>query len=64
VLVAVGLRPDCKKEIIDLRLAANKSAAKWERFLSDLYRRGLTSNSLEMICVDGGSGLSAALPTV
>lgn len=64
VLVALGLRPDNKKEIIDFRLAASESAAQWEGFLTDLYRRGLTGKGLDMICVDGGSGLLAALPTV
>jgi len=64
VLVALGLRADGKKEIIDFRLAGSESAAEWERFLTDLYRRGLTGEGLEMICVDGGSGLLAALPTV
>ena len=63
VLVALGLRPDGKKEVIDFRLAQSESAAEWERFLGDLIRRGLTGDSLEMICVDGGSGLLAALPT-
>jgi len=64
VLVALGLRHDGKKEIIDFRLAASESAAEWEKFLADLYRRGLTGEGLDMICVDGGSGLLAALPTV
>jgi putative transposase len=64
VLVALGLRPDGKKEIIDFRLAGSESAVEWERFLSDLYRRGLTGEGLDMICVDGGCGLLAALPTV
>jgi len=63
VLVALGLMPDGKKEIIDFRLAQSESAAEWERFLGDLIRRGLIGDSLEMICVDGGSGLLAALPT-
>lgn len=63
VLVALGLRPDGKKEIIDFRLAGSESAAQWEQFLTDLYRRGLTGEGLDMICVDGGSGLLAALPT-
>lgn len=62
VLVALGLRPDGKKEIIDFRLAGSESAAQWEQFLTDLYRRGLTGEGLDMICVDGGSGLLAALP--
>jgi transposase-like protein len=63
VLVALGLRPDGKKEVIDFRLAASESAAEWERFLGDLIRRGLTGDTLEMVCVDGGGGLLAALPT-
>src|SRR5437899_9188499 len=63
VLVALGLRRDGKKEVIDFRLAASESAAEWERFLGDLIRRGLVGDGLEMICVDGGSGLIAALPT-
>ena len=63
VLVALGLRRDGKKEVIDFRLAQSESAAEWERFLGDLIRRGLVGERLEMICVDGGSGLLAALPT-
>jgi putative transposase len=64
VLVALGLRHDGKKEVIDFRLAASESAAEWEKFLADLYRRGLTGEGLDMICVDGGCGLLAALPRV
>ncbi|MGH9692973.1 MAG: IS256 family transposase [Bryobacteraceae bacterium] len=64
VLVALGLRHDGKKEIIDFRLAGSESAAEWEHFLTDLYRRGLTGEGLDMICVDGGKGLLAALPIV
>lgn len=64
VLVALGLRPDGKKEVIDFHLAGSESAVKWERFLTGLYRRGLTGNGLDMICVDGGKGLQAALPQV
>jgi putative transposase len=63
VLVALGLRPDGKKEVVDFRLATAESAAQWEQFLGDLIRRGLTGERLEMLCVDGGSGLLAALPT-
>ena len=64
VLVALGLRPDGKKEIIDFRLATAESQVQWELFLSDLYRRGLEGRRCEMICVDGGPGLLAALPIV
>ncbi|NJM30497.1 MAG: IS256 family transposase [Rhizobiales bacterium] len=64
VLVALGLRPDGKKEVIDFHLAASESAAEWRRFLESLYRRGLEGRGLDMICVDGGPGLAAALPQV
>ena len=64
VLVALGIRPDGKKEIIDFRLAPGESTTAWEAFLNDLYRRGLTGENLELIVVDGGVGLLAALPLV
>ena len=46
------------------RLATSESAVEWERFLTDLWRRGLTGDGLEVICADGGQGLIAALPIV
>ncbi len=58
VLVALGLRPVGEKKVIDFRLAQSESAAEWERFLGDLYRRGLSGDGN---CV---AGLLAALPTV
>jgi transposase-like protein len=64
VLVALGIRPDGKKEIIDFRLAPGESTIAWESFLNDLYRRGLTGNNVKLIVVDGGAGLLAALPLV
>jgi transposase-like protein len=45
-------------------MPASESAAEWEKFLADLYRRGLTGEGLDMICVDGGKGLLAGLPSV
>ena len=60
VLVALGLRPDGKRELIDFRLAAAESTAQWAQFLGDLARRGLTGERVEMLCVDGGAGLLAA----
>lgn len=62
VLVALGIRPDQKKEIIDFRLAPGESTGAWEAFFHDLYKRGLKADKTELIVVDGGSGLLAALP--
>ena len=64
VLVALGIRPDGRKEVIDYRLARAESQVAWEFFLNSLLRRGLTGDKLEIICVDGGAGLLAALPLV
>ncbi len=64
VLVALGIRRDGRKEIIDFCRAAGESAAAWEAFLCDLYRRGLKGAGLDLIAVDGGKGLLAALSLV
>jgi len=64
VLVALGLRPDGKKEILDFVLAPAESQPAWEQFLTDLQRRGLTTAGLELVVTDGGPGLRAALPVV
>lgn len=64
VLVALGIRHDGKKEIIDFKLARSESADEWEAFLISLTRRGLTGKGTEVISVDGGSGLISAVRSV
>lgn len=64
VLVVLGVTAQGRKEIIDFRIAHAESQSAWEVFLTDLYRRGLTGEGLEMIITDGGRGLLAALPFV
>lgn len=64
VLVALGIKSDGKKEIIDFRQVYGESQSAWEAFLHDLYRRGLEGHSLKLIIIDGGKGLLAALPLV
>jgi len=64
VLVALGITSDGKKEIIDFRQVYGESQTAWEAFLHDLYRRGLEGQSLQLIIIDGGRGLLAALPLV
>lgn len=64
ILVAFGIRQDGKKEIIDFKQVQGESQSAWEGFLSDLYKRGLTGDSLKLIITDGGTGLLAALPLV
>lgn len=64
VLVALGIREDGKKEIIDFQQAASESQSAWEGFLNSLYQRGLIGSKLKLILTDGGNGLKAALPLV
>jgi transposase-like protein len=64
VLVALGIREDGRKEVLDFRLAQGESQAAWEAFLTDLYGRGLTGEGVELIVTDGGVGLLATLPIV
>jgi transposase-like protein len=64
VLVALGVLPDGKKEVIAFRQAKSESQSEWEALLNDLYMRGLKGKPLEVISVDGGKGLLAALPLV
>ena len=64
VLVALGITPEGRKEVIDFYIAPGESQGAWERFLTDLYRRGLHEADLKLIVTDGGKGLLAALPIV
>jgi transposase-like protein len=64
VLVALGIRHDGKKEVIDFRLASSESATEWESFLINLCERGLTGEHTEIISVDGGKGLISAVRSV
>jgi putative transposase len=64
MLVALGIKADGKKEIIDFYQATGESQSAWEAFLNHLHKQGLKGESLKLIVVDGGKGLLAALPLV
>ena len=64
VLVAMGITPEGKKEILDFRLARSEGEHHWEVFLTDLYNRGLKGKGLKLTVTDGGKGLINALQTV
>ena len=64
VLVAYGIRADGRRELIDYRVVRSESASEWERFLTSLYRRGLTGKQLKVITTDGSRGAIAALGVV
>ncbi len=64
MLVALGIKADGKKEIVDFRQVPGESQSAWEGFLNHLHQRGLQGRALKLIIVDGGKGLLAALPLV
>ncbi|HEY3276015.1 MAG TPA: IS256 family transposase [Syntrophorhabdaceae bacterium] len=61
VLVVLGIRYDGKKEVIDFHLAASESGSEWDRFLRNLFKRGLTGEGVKVVSVDGGKGLLSVL---
>ena len=64
VLVALGIRHDMSKEVIDFYITQSESEAEWDRFLTNLYKRELKDKGVEVMCIDGGKGLLSALKTV
>jgi putative transposase len=64
VLVAYGVLPNGKREILDYHFAHGESEAAWLEFLQGLFNRGLEGKHLQLIISDGGKGLRAALPVV
>jgi putative transposase len=64
VLVAYGITPDGHRVLLDYKIVPSESASEWERFLTDLYRRGVKGEHLRLITTDGGQGLRAALRVV
>lgn len=61
VLVAYGITAGGVKRIIDFRLANGETRVAWEKFLSNLYRRGLHGTELRLITTDGGGGVIAGV---
>jgi len=64
VLVAYGVRPDGRRQLLAFTRSLGESQQAWEGLLNDLYRRGLEGRQLELIVTDGCPGLAAALQTV
>ncbi len=62
VQVAVGVRPDGQKVLLDLRLYVAESAAAWGDFVRGLVERGLVAPAL--VITDGSKGLRRALSEI
>jgi putative transposase len=64
LLVAYGVRPDGRRQLLAFVRAKSESQAGWEGLLNDLYRRGLRGQRLQLVITDGCPGLAAAIPAV
>jgi putative transposase len=61
ILVAYGVTRAGLRRVLAYQFAQDESQSAWERFLQDLYQRGLQGKDLQLIVSDGGKGLQAAL---
>ena len=59
LLIVLGVRRDGQKVVLAIRNMGGESEAAWRAVLDDLLARGLAKP--ELVIVDGGKGLEAAL---
>jgi putative transposase len=64
ILVAYGIKVDGRRELIDFMVTGSESEKRWEGFLSRLYMRGLTGETLGLIITDGNKGLENAVDSI
>jgi len=62
LLIALGVRRDGQKVVLAIKNMCGESEAAWRAVLDDLLARGLAKP--ELVIVDGGRGLEAALAAV
>jgi putative transposase len=62
LLIALGIRRDGQKAVLAIRSMGGESEAAWRAVLDDLTARGM--GQPELIIVDGGKGLEAALASL
>jgi hypothetical protein len=62
LLIALGVRRDGQKVVLAIKNMGGESEAAWRAVLDDLLTRGLAKP--ELVIVDGGKGLEAALASL
>jgi len=62
ILIALGIDPQGKREILGFSVALSEAEVHWREFLQDLVKRGL--HGVELVISDDHSGLKAARKTV
>ena len=62
VSIALGIKPDGHKEVLDYRIAPNESMTTWDELLRNLYDRGL--KQVQLFIADGVIGLALEVKRV
>jgi len=61
VLSALGVWPDGHWEIVHWQVAEGERADTWKAFFGELYRKGITEATTDLVVSDGANGLESAL---
>ena len=61
VLSALGVWPDGHWEIVHWKVAEGERADTWQAFFGELYRKGVTEVTTDLVVSDGANGLESAL---
>jgi transposase-like protein len=61
VLSALGVWPDGHWEIVHWKVAEGERADTWKAFFGELYLKGLTEETTDLVVSDGANGLESAL---
>jgi transposase-like protein len=64
VLVAYGVRRNGSRRLLSFRVAKSEGTGTWRSFLENLKVRGLRGHNLELVTMDGSTGLWAAIEEV
>lgn len=61
VLTALGVWPDGHWEILYWTIVAGETAETWDAFLGELYAKGVTAETTQLVVSDGAKGIESAL---
>jgi len=61
VLSALGVWPDGHWEIVHWKVAEGERADTWKAFFGELYLKGVTEATTDLVVSDGANGLASAL---
>lgn len=61
ILTAMGVWPDGHWEILYWKIATKEDTKAWEAFFGELYAKGVTEETTQLVVSDGSSGIENAI---